>query len=114
MENNDSVPHMKSLALCFNRMVLDGYDDDFKINEEGLQSLKTQKVYKPEEVNVVNFFRFEGQSDPGDNSIMYVIETADGLKGTLVDAYAPYADTKISEFMDHVNKINKKTEKSGA
>ena len=114
MENSDSVPHMKSLALCLNRMVLDGYDDDFKINEEGLQSLKTEKIYKPDEVAIVNFFRFEGQSDPGDNSIMYVIETADGLKGTLVDAYAPYADSKITEFMDHVNKINKKTEKSGS
>jgi hypothetical protein len=114
MENNDSVPHMKSLALCLNRMVLDGYDDDFKINEEGLQSLKTEKIYKPEEVNIVNFFRFEGQSDPGDNSIMYVIETTDGLKGTLVDAYAPYADTKIGEFMDQVNSINKKTEKSAS
>jgi hypothetical protein len=114
MENNDSVPHMKSLALCLNRMVLDGYDDDFKITDTGLQSLKTEKIYKPEEVNVVNFFRFEGQSDPGDNSIMYVIETTDGVKGTLVDGYAPYGDTKIGEFMDQVNSINKKTEKSAS
>ena len=114
MENNDSVPHMKSLALCLIRMVLDGYDDDFKVTEEGLKSLKTEKVYKPDEINIVNFFRFEGQSDPGDNSIMYVIESTDGAKGTVVDAYAPYSDTKITEFMDQVNSINKKTEKSGA
>jgi hypothetical protein len=45
---------------------------------------------------------------------MYVIETADGVKGTLVDAYAPYADSKISEFMDQVNSMNKKTEKSAS
>jgi hypothetical protein len=111
MENNDLIPHMKSLALVTNKMVLDGYVDDFKISEKGLKSLKTEKVYQPEEVNVVNFFRFEGQSDPNDNTICYVIETTDGLKGTLVDAYGPYADRKLSEFMQQVESFQKKTAK---
>jgi len=112
MENNDLIPHMKSLALLTNKMVLDGYDDDFKITDKGLKSLKTEKIYQPEQINVINFFRFEGQSDPNDNTIMYVIETTDGLKGTLVDAYGPYADRKLSEFMNNVESIHKKTEKS--
>ncbi len=111
MENNDQIPHMKSLSLCLNKMVLEGYVDDFKIADNGLRSLKTEKVYKPEEINVVNFFRFEGQSDPDDNTIMYVIETNDGLKGTLVDAYGPYSDRKLSEFMQQVESFQKKTQK---
>lgn len=111
MENNDHIPHMKSLALLSNKMVLDGYVDEFKISDQGLRSLKTKKAYQPEEINVINFFRFEGQSDPDDNTIMYVIETNDGLKGTLVDAYGPYADRKLSEFMTNVESIQKKTNK---
>jgi hypothetical protein len=111
MENNDQIPHMKSLSLCLNKMVLDGYDDDFKISDKGLRSLKTDRMYQPEDINIVNFFRFEGQSDPNDNTIMYVIETGDGQKGTLVDAYGPYADRKLSEFMQHVESIQKKTTK---
>lgn len=108
MVNNDEVPYMKSLALCLNRMVLDGYTDDFKIVDSGLKSLKSERVYNPEEVHVKNYFRFEGQSDPNDNTIMYVIETTDGLKGTLVDAYGPYADVKLSEFMQQVESFEKK------
>ena len=108
MVNNDEVPYMKSLALCLNRMVLDGYTDDFKIVDSGLKSLKSERVYNPEEVHVKNYFRFEGQSDPNDNTIMYVIETNDGLKGTLVDAYGPYADVKLSEFMQQVESFEKK------
>lgn len=108
LENNDHVPHMKSLALCLNKMVLDGYDDDFKINDKGLKSLKTEKIYQPEDIIISNFFRFEGQSDPNDNTILYVIETDDGLKGTIVDAYGPYADSKLSEFMNHVESMTKK------
>lgn len=112
MENNDLIPHMKSLAMLSNKMVLDGYDDDFKITGKGLKSLKTEKIYQPDQINVINFFRFEGQSDPNDNTIMYVIETSDGLKGTLVDAYGAYADRQLSEFMNNVESIQKKTTKS--
>jgi len=108
MENNDLIPHMKNLSSVTNKMVLNGYVDDFKISEKGLRSLKTEKVYQPEEVNVINFFRFEGQSDPNDNTILYVIETSDGLKGTLVDAYGPYADRKLAEFMQQVESFQKK------
>lgn len=112
MENNDLIPHMKSLSSLTNKMVLNGYDDDFKITDRGLKSLKTEKIYQPEQINIINFFRFEGQSDPNDNTIMYVIETSDGLKGTLIDAYGPYADRKLSEFMNQVESFQKKTTKS--
>lgn len=110
-ENNDLVPHMKSLSQVSNKMILDGYFEDFKMSDDGLKSLRTEKTYKPDEVNVVNFFRFEGQSDPNDQSILYVIETTDGLKGTLVDAYGPYSDKKLADFIQQVEHIQKKIEK---
>lgn len=114
MENNDLIPHMKSLSSLLNKMVLKGYDDDFKMSDKGLRSLKTEKYYRPDQINVVNYFRFEGQSDPNDNTIMYVIETSDGQKGTIVDAYGPYADRLLSEFMSQVESMHKKTTKADA
>lgn len=114
LTEDNEIPHMKSMASCLNKMVLEGYEDDFKISDKGLKSLKTDKVYQPEQINIVNFFRFEGQSDPDDNTIMYVIETTDGSKGTLIDAYGPYADPKLTEFMNYVEGINKKTNKADA
>ncbi len=108
MENNDQIPHMKSLASLLNKMVLDGYDDDFKMKDKKLRSLKTDKLYLPGEINIINFFRFEGQSDPNDNTIMYAIATNDGQKGTIVDAYGAYADKDLAEFMKEVEGMNKK------
>lgn len=108
IKNNEDIPHMKSLVACLNKMVIDGYDDDFKINDKGLKSLKTNKIYHPEDIHISNFFRFEGQSDPNDNTILYVIETEDGVKGTIVDAFGPYADTKLTEFLSKVEDFNKK------
>ena len=40
-------------------------------------------------------------------SILYAIETVDGQKGTLIDAYGNYSDDATGEFMQDVD-INKK------
>ena len=107
----NKMPYMKSLSSCLNRMVVDGYTEDFKVTDTGLKSLRTDKVYFPREVNVVNYFRFEGNSDPDDNAILYIIETNDGSKGTLVDAYGIYSDPNVNRFMVDVKNINKKVVK---
>lgn len=106
-ENND-MPYMKSLATCLNKMVVDGYTNDFKVTDKGLFCLQKEKSYKPKQVHIVNFFRFEGNSDPDDNAILYVIETNDGTRGTLVDGYGVYTDGNVNDFMKKVDDINKK------
>ena len=99
---------LSTMVDCVNALVGKGFTENFKATKEGLQSLSTKKVYKPYEINVLNFYRFEGNSDPADNSILFAIETVDGLKGTLADAYGPYADHHISKFMAEVDSITKK------
>jgi hypothetical protein len=112
VNENNSMPYMKSLATCLNRMVNDGYTEDFKVTEQGLQSIQHDHNYAPEQIEVVNFYRFEGESDPDDNAILYIIETADGTKGTLVDAYGTYNDPRVSQFMRDVQIIQKKITKN--
>ena len=99
---------MKSLATCLNRIVNKGYTEDFKITEKGLEAPQNHHLYKPEQIQVVNFYRFEGESDPDDNAILYVIETNDGIKGTLIDAYGVYSDDRVAKFIDNVKSIQKK------
>jgi len=110
LENED----LRTLVSCLNSLVRKGFTEDYKVNEKGLKALKSERIYNPEEVKVLNFYRFEGSSDPADNSILYAIETSDGGRGTLVDAYGPYADTKVTAFMQQVEEINKKTEKGAS
>ena len=105
-----SVPYMKSLTSCLNKMVSDGYDKDFGVTDEGMKCLQTDTFYNPQDVNIVNFFRFEGVSDPADMAVLYVIETSDGTKGTLIDAFGTYSDPNVNNFLLEVEKIRKKTE----
>lgn len=108
LNEHNSLPHMKSLAACLNRMLHEGYSEGFMVTEQGLASPDSERHYRPEEIQVVNFYRFEGQSDPDDNAILYVIETNDGSKGTLIDAYGTYTDGRVGQFMKEVESIRKK------
>jgi len=111
LNQDNSMPYMKSLATCVNRMISEGYTEDFRITEKGLESLNKQKNYRPDQIQIVNFFRFEGMSKPNDNAVLYVIETNDGTKGTLIDAYGMYNDARIGLFMKDVDRVQKKVVK---
>ncbi len=98
---------MKTLTFCLDSLAQSGFETQFKATDKGLLSLATKKIFQPDEVKVIHFYRFEGESDPSDNSIVYGIETNSGERGTLVDAYGPYNDSKVSNFMKRVEEIHK-------
>ncbi len=99
---NDKITYMTDLEKCMNKLEDRGFMDQYKVENGRLLSIESGREFFPEEVKAVNFYRFEGPSNPDDMSILFAIETNDGRKGTLVDAYGFYADEEIGEFMRHV------------
>ncbi len=108
-KSEKTLPYLKSLSSCLGKVMRDGYTHDMKVESGVMKSLQTEKSYYPHELKVVNFFRFEGMSDPEDNAVLYILETKDGTKGTLVDAYGVYSDPEIDQFMKAVENIQKST-----
>ena len=99
---------MTTLSECIKIAIGRGFSENFKVNAVGLTTEDEKSVYAPQDIRISNFYRFEGNSNTDDNSILYMIETDDRKKGTLVDAYGAYADTKISNFIRQVTDIQKK------
>jgi hypothetical protein len=108
---DDSTVQMQTLSEATNKAVEKGFTETFKVVGKGLTTDAEQKFYSPEEIKISNFYRFEGYSDPMDNAILYLIETNDNVKGTLIDAYGAYADAKLSKFVHDVEDIQKKIKK---
>jgi hypothetical protein len=108
MQQQSNTEQMNTLSASVNKLVSEGYTENFKVDEKGLATTEDGKHYKPEQVHIKNFFRFEGASDPGDSSILYAIELDDGTKGTLTDAYGSYDDENIGKFIKQVEDIEKK------
>jgi hypothetical protein len=110
-QSDDSTVQMKTLSEVANKATEDGFTESFKVVGKGLTTEAEEKFYSPEQVKITNFFRFEGYSDPMDNAILYLVETNDNVKGTLIDAYGSYADAKISKYVKDVEDIQKKATK---
>ncbi len=72
-----------------------GYTLDFNLNENCL--ICNDDKYHPEEFEIVEVYRFEGNSDPADEAVVYAIESNKGQKGVLVNGYGPSSDTMSSE-----------------
>lgn len=106
---NFEKTEMTTMASCTNRLVQEGFTENFVAHKAGIEAPSIKKYYVPREVRIVNFYRFEGESDPADNAVLYAIEANDGVKGLLVDAYGgPYVDQRIGQFIKEVEAIHKK------
>jgi hypothetical protein len=102
MKNKD----LKSEKEYINVYQEKGYSESYRIQDTMLVSGTAKMRFNPMDVHIVAEHRFEGISNPSDMSILYVIETKDGGKGTVLANYSPASDTAMAEFFNSIPKEN--------
>jgi hypothetical protein len=75
-----------------------GYTIDFNLEADSISCPDSHPPLKPSEFEIVEVYRFEGESDPADEAVVYAIESRDGRKGILVNGFGISAD-EIGEEM---------------
>jgi hypothetical protein len=79
-----------------------GFENQFKVENGKLIDLTERREYSPSDVTLKDKFRFEGESNPDDMSILYALECRNGSKGTLINAYGTYANEEIDQFISEI------------
>ena len=79
-----------------------GSQDLLLVVDGKLRATGTRETFRPEELVISEFHRFEGISDPDDMAIVYGVEARNGLRGTVVDAFGVYSDPALSALMARV------------
>ena len=103
----------RSLVNVENKLSKDGFTENFTVTDGRLHTFdNAQRTYGPEEVTIVDFYRFEGESNPDDMSILYALACKDGVKGTISSAYGTYAESDTLEFFTKVEDLGKNLDKS--
>ena len=98
---------MNTLSQILEKLRLKAKDNEIKMSDHGkMQSANLNKIYCPEDLTIIKTYRFEGMSDPGDNSVLYVVEDKDKNIGYMLDAYGIYSDHDGPAFDDFLKKIN--------
>jgi hypothetical protein len=84
-----------------------GYNYDFNLDSEKICAGAADGKFSPEEFKIVEFYRFEGPTDPSESSVVYAIESEKNkLKGYMVNAYGIYSDAHTDEFISKLDVVH--------
>jgi hypothetical protein len=92
----------ETLAGTLDDLEKRGFTAMFAPAGDGLRVAGTPRTFRPEDLAIREYHRFEGISDPDDMAIVYGIESRDGTRGTLVDAFGVYSNPAVSRVMERV------------
>lgn len=105
----------ETLSECLNHVLKDGYTKHFKVMGMGLwlSSEDDKSDYNPDDVIIPRCYHVNGDGAPLHTEIVYLIETMDGKKGTLVDTCTAHDDLKLSTFIKQVDDMQGETARIG-
>jgi hypothetical protein len=88
----------ETLTEAIQALRSEGYTEDFNLKENCLECREGKFRIFHDEFEIDSFYRFEGMTDPSDQTILYAISSpVHSLKGLLVNAYGIYADPVADE-----------------
>lgn len=104
MPKDIELPHNTTPLLLKIKALKDvGYDQEYQITPEGLENLESGTVFQPDQIKIMDHFRYEGISDPEDMAILYTIVANSGEKGTIIDAFGTYGNEELMNFIKKVD-----------
>lgn len=92
------MDEMDTLGETIDRLERQGFVDHFRPEPPGLRAAEDGRLFDPAELVTEEIRRFEGASDPGDESIVFALRSRDGsVRGTLVASFGPGTDPAVAE-----------------
>ena len=94
MESYDTV------VAAINGLKAKGYTTNFNIAFDKLMCSENKTCLNPNEFEIVEVHRFEGNSNPADEDVVYAVESINGnIKGVITSAFGMYADNTSTEMI---------------
>jgi hypothetical protein len=87
------MKNYNTLSEATNDLKKRGYTNDLNLKSSCIECPAHNLQLHPEDFIIDEFYRFEGMSNPSDNSIVYAISSRHGIRGVLVDAYGMYSES---------------------
>ncbi len=81
-----------------------GYTLNFNIAFNKLMCSNNEVCLNPNEFEITEVHRFEGDTNPSDEDVVYAIESHNQkIKGTLTSAFGMYADTISTDMLHKIS-----------
>jgi hypothetical protein len=92
-----------TMVEAINSLRRQGYVEDFNLMENCLECRNGQFKIFHDEFKIDKYFRFEDNTSPSDQAILYAISSDKyHLKGILVNAYGVYSNPVTNEMLERL------------
>ncbi|MCU1393703.1 MAG: hypothetical protein JWM34_2131 [Ilumatobacteraceae bacterium] len=103
--SDDATPAPTTVTDAVAYLRAEGYTDDVELDGRAINCARTNMSYALDNVIVDHTFRFEGDSDPGDEAIVLGLRYPDtDVRATLVSAFGQDADPATTEFLSRLRR----------
>ena len=89
-----------TVSEAINELKKRGYNVDFNLEFDCINAHELPAPLKASEFEITEVHRFEGNSDPADEAVVYAIESKHGQKGVLVNGFGISADALSDEMIE--------------
>lgn len=107
--NNNQQPRYSydTLSEAVNDLARRGYTTDFLMHEEKdcLYCTNNSLELSPEDFTIDEVYRFEGMTDPADESIVFAISSVKyDIKGLVINSFGANFSYRSSKLVAHLNR----------
>jgi hypothetical protein len=91
----------ETLTEAIDALRKQGYTKDFNLQQDSLSCTADELRIFHDEFHVDSYYRFEGMTDPSDESVVYAISSGKyGVKGVLVNGYGISSEPITDELLE--------------
>ncbi|MBC5839564.1 hypothetical protein H8R25_16845 [Flavobacterium sp. F-392] len=87
------IYHYATVTESLNNLSKMGYEYDYNIHQDEIKD-------QPHHFEIDHVYRYEGNSDPSDQAVVYGISSKNGIKGVYVAGFSANSDTNVTQILD--------------
>jgi hypothetical protein len=96
---------MTTYSQVLNQLPAKGYGKELNISRAGAKFDEGEEILQPEQLKIVKTYRFEGESDPSDMAVIYLLHSDSGEQGFILNAYGTYSDEDNPYYNEFIKKV---------
>ncbi|MXN89899.1 hypothetical protein GR160_01550 [Flavobacterium sp. Sd200] len=85
--------HYATVSKALQELAAKGYTTDFNLEEDRIKA-------NFKDFEIMEIYRYEGESDPGDEATVYGIKSKDGQKGVFVAGYGAFSENSAAKLLE--------------
>ncbi len=88
--------HYATVSKALQELGDKGYTTDFNLEEDRIKN-------NCEDFSIEHIYRYEGETDPGDEATVYGIKAKDGEKGVFVAGHMAYSEGSAAKMLHELS-----------